>query len=108
MSGWASAKGGSNWTGNCCSTDRSGNICWPTCKGTELPEITDFDSDREICCQSDWLEAIATKLEKLATTAEEEYTETEETGYLTQKYHFPNGKVIMPSEEIADVTALLA
>ena len=70
-------------------------------QGTELPEITDFDSDREICCQSDWLEAIA-------TTAEEEYTETEETGYLTQKYHFPNGKVIMPSEEIADVTALLA
>ena len=77
-------------------------------QGTELPEITDFDSDREICCQSDWLEAIATKLEKLATTAEEEYTETEETGYLTQKYHLPNGKVIMPSEEIADVTALLA
>lgn len=25
-------------------------------QGTELPEITDFDSDREICCQSDWLE----------------------------------------------------
>ena len=37
MSGWASAKGGSNWTGNCCSTDRSGNICWPTCKGPSCP-----------------------------------------------------------------------
>ena len=50
-------------------------------QGTELPEITDFDSDREICCQSDWLEAIATKLEKLATTAEEEYTETEDYAF---------------------------
>lgn len=77
--------------------------------GKELPEVTDFEPDRTICCQSEWLEEVTAEVEKLTSTFSEEYNENEEgIGYLAKKYHFPNGKVVMPAEEIEDVTALLA
>ena len=37
-----------------------------------------------------------------------EYNESEEgIGYLAKKYHFPNGKVVMPAEAMEDITDLL-
>lgn len=77
--------------------------------GKELPEVTDFEPDRTICCQAEWLEEVTAEVEKLTCISSEEYNENEEgIGYLAKKYHFPNGKVVMPAEEIEDVTALLA
>lgn len=77
--------------------------------GKELPEVTDFEPDRTICCQAEWLEEVTAEVEKLTCISSEEYNENEEgIGYLAKKYHFPNGKVVMPAEEIEDVIALLA
>ena len=33
--------------------------------GKELPEVTEFEPDREICCQSEWLVEVAAEVEKL-------------------------------------------
>lgn len=72
--------------------------------GKELPEVTEFEPDREICCQSEWL----AEVEKLTPITSEEYNESEEgIGYLAKKYHFPNGKVVMPAEAMEDITELL-
>lgn len=76
--------------------------------GNELPEVTEFEPDREICCQSEWLAEVAAEMEKLTAITSEEYNESEEgIGYLAKKYHFPNGKVVMPAEAMEDITDLL-
>lgn len=76
--------------------------------GKELPEVTEFEPDREICCQSEWLVEVAAEVEKLTAITSEEYNESEEgIGYLAKKYHFPNGKVVMPAEAMEDITDLL-
>ena len=76
--------------------------------GNELPEVTEFEPDREICCQSEWLAEVAAEVEKLTPITSEEYNESEEgIGYLAKKYHFPNGKVVMPAEAMEDITDLL-
>ena len=76
--------------------------------GKELPEVTEFEPDREICCQSEWLAEVAAEVEKLTAITSEEYNESEEgIGYLAKKYHFPNGKVVMPAEAMEDITELL-
>ncbi len=76
--------------------------------GKELPEVTEFEPDREICCQSEWLVEVAAEVEKLTSVTSEEYNESEEgIGYLAKKYHFPNGKVVMPAEAMEDITDLL-
>ena len=76
--------------------------------GKELPEVTEFEPDREICCQSEWLVEVAAEGEKLTPITSEEYNESEEgIGYLAKKYHFPNGKVVMPAEAMEDITELL-
>ena len=76
--------------------------------GKELPEVTEYEPDREICCQSEWLAEVAAEVEKLTAITSEEYNESEEgIGYLAKKYHFPNGKVVMPAEAIEDITELL-
>ena len=76
--------------------------------GKELPEVTEFEPDREICCQSEWLAEVAAEVEKLTSVTSEEYNESEEgIGYLAKKYHFPNGKVVMPAEAMEDITELL-
>lgn len=76
--------------------------------GKELPEVTEFEPDREICCQSEWLVEVAAEVEKLTSVTSEEYNESEEgIGYLAKKYHFPNGKVVMPAEAMEDITELL-
>ena len=76
--------------------------------GKELPEVTEFEPDREICCQSEWLAEVAAEVEKLTSVTSEEYNESEEgIGYLAKKYHFPNGKVVMPAEAMEDITDLL-
>ena len=76
--------------------------------GKELPEVTEFEPDREICCQSEWLGEVAAEVEKLTSVTSEEYNESEEgIGYLAKKYHFPNGKVVMPAEAMEDITDLL-
>lgn len=76
--------------------------------GKELPEVTEFEPDREICCQSEWLAEVAAEVEKLTPITSEEYNESEEgIGYLAQKYHFPNGKVVMPAEAMEEITDLL-
>ena len=76
--------------------------------GKELPEVTEFEPDREICCQSEWLAEVAAEMEKLTAITSEEYNESEEgIGYLAKKYHFPNGKVVMPAEAMEDITDLL-
>ena len=76
--------------------------------GKELPEVTEFEPDREICCQSEWLVEVAAEVEKLTPITSEEYNESEEgIGYLAKKYHFPNGKVVMPAEAMEDITDLL-
>ena len=65
-------------------------------------------NDREICCQSEWLAEVAAEVEKLTPITSEEYNESEEgIGYLAKKYHFPNGKVVMPAEAMEDITDLL-
>ena len=76
--------------------------------GKELPEVTEFEPDREICCQSEWLAEVAAEMETLTAITSEEYNESEEgIGYLAKKYHFPNGKVVMPAEAMEDITDLL-
>lgn len=76
--------------------------------GKELPEVTEFEPDREICCQSEWLAEVAAEVEKLTPITSEEYNESEEgIGYLAKKYHFPNGKVVMPAEAMEDICDLL-
>lgn len=76
--------------------------------GKELPEVTEFEPDREICCQSEWLAEVAAEVEKLTAITSEEYNESEEgIGYLAKKYHFPNGKVVMPAEAMEDICDLL-
>ena len=76
--------------------------------GKELPEVTEFEPDREICCQSEWLVKVAAEGEKLTPITSEEYNESEEgIGYLAKKYHFSNGKVVMPAEAMEDITDLL-
>lgn len=76
--------------------------------GKELPEVTEFEPDREICCQSEWLAEVAAEVEKLTAITSEEYNESEEgIGYLAKKYHFSNGKVVMPAEAMEDITELL-
>lgn len=76
--------------------------------GKELPEVTEYEPDREICCQSEWLAEVAAEVEKQTTITSEEYNESEEgIGYLAKKYHFPNGKVVMPAEAMEDITDLL-
>lgn len=76
--------------------------------GKELPEVTEFKPDREICCQSEWLAEVAAEVEKLTPITSEEYNESEEEiGYLAKKYHFPNGKVVMPAETMEDICDLL-
>lgn len=76
--------------------------------GKELPEVTDFKSDKEICCQGEWLVEVTTEVERLTSISSEEYNESEEgIGYLAKKYHFANGKVVMPAEAMEDITALL-
>ena len=76
--------------------------------GKELSEVTEFEPDREICCQSEWLAEVAAEMEKLTAITSEEYNESEEgIGYLAKKYHFPNGKVVMPAEAMEDITDLL-
>mgnify|MGYP000339693065 CR=1 FL=1 len=76
--------------------------------GKELPEVTEFEPDREICCQSEWLVEVAAEVEKLTSVTSEEYNESGEgIGYLAKKYHFPNGKVVMPAEAMEDITDLL-
>ena len=76
--------------------------------GKELPEVTEFEPDREICCQSEWLAEVAAEVEKLTPITSEEYNESEEgIGYLPKKNHFPNGKVVMPAEAMEDICDLL-
>lgn len=76
--------------------------------GKELPEVTEFEPDREICCQSEWLAEVAAEVEKLTPITSEEYNESEEgIGYLAKKYHFSNGKVVMPAEAMEDICDLL-
>ena len=76
--------------------------------GKELPEVTEFEPDREICCQSEWLVKVAAEVEKLTPITSVEYNESEEgIGYLAKKYHFSNGKVVMPAEAMEDITDLL-
>ena len=76
--------------------------------GKELPEVTEFEPDREICCQSEWLVEVAAEVEKLTPITSEEYNEcVEGIGYLAKKYHFPNGKVVMPAEAMEYITELL-
>ena len=76
--------------------------------GKELSEVTEFEPDREICCQSEWLVEVAAEVEKLTSVTSEEYNESEEgIGYLAKKYHFPNGKVVMPAEAMEDICDLL-
>ena len=51
---------------------------------------------------------VAAEVEKLTPITSEEYNESEEgIGYLAKKYHFPNGKVVMPAEAMEDITDLL-
>lgn len=61
--------------------------------GKELPEVTEFEPDREICCQSEWLVEVAAEVEKLTSVTSEEYNESEEgIGYLAKSTTFPMAK----------------
>lgn len=61
--------------------------------GKELPEVTEFEPDREICCQSEWLAEVAAEMEKLTAITSEEYNESEEgIGYLAKSTTFPTAK----------------
>ena len=77
--------------------------------GEELPEVKNFESDNAICCQEEWLATVEAEVAKLADSALEEYNESDEgVGYLTKKYTFANGKVVMPAQQVADVAELFA
>lgn len=61
--------------------------------GKELPEVTEFKPDREICCQSEWLAEVAAEVEKLTPITSEEYNESEEEiGYLAKSTTSPTAK----------------
>ena len=77
--------------------------------GEELPTVTNCNPDNAICCQEEWLATVEAEVAKLADSALEEYNESDEgVGYLTKKYTFANGKVIMPAQQVADVAELFA
>jgi hypothetical protein len=77
--------------------------------GEELPTVTNCNPDSEACCQEEWLAIVEAEVAKLADSALEEYNESDEgVGYLTKKYTFANGKVIMPAQQVADVAELFA
>ena len=77
--------------------------------GEELPAVTIYDPDSEICCQEEWLAQIESEIAALADTSYEEYQQNDEgVGYLVKKYCFANGKVIMPAQQVADVAELFA
>lgn len=77
--------------------------------GEELPEVTNYNPDSEACCQEEWLAIVEAEVTKLADSALEEYNESDEgVGYLTKKYTFANGKVVMPAQQVADVAELFA
>lgn len=75
--------------------------------GEELPAVTIYDPDSEICCQEEWLAQIESEIAALADTSYEEYQQNDEgIGYLAKKYTFANGKVVMPAKQVADVAEL--
>ncbi len=75
--------------------------------GEELPEINKYDADKEICCQGEWLEELDKEIRQHTSKRFEMFLETEDgTGYLSHKWYFPNGAVIMPAEIMDDITAL--
>ena len=77
--------------------------------GEELPAVTIYDPDSEICCQEEWLAQIESEIAALADTSYEEYQQNDEgVGDLGKKYCFANGKVIMPAQQVADVAELFA
>ena len=77
--------------------------------GEELPAVTIYDPDSEICCQEEWLAQIELEIATLADTSYEEYQQNDAgIGYLVKKYTFANGKVIMPAQQVADVAELFA
>ena len=77
--------------------------------GEDLPEVKNYESDSEACCQEEWLAIVEAEVAKLADSALEEYNESDEgVGYLVKKYTFANGKVIMPAQQVADVAELFA
>lgn len=77
--------------------------------GEELPEVKNFNPDSEACCQEEWLATVEAEVAKLADSALEEYNESDEgVGYLTKKYNFANGKVVMPAKQVADVAELFS
>lgn len=77
--------------------------------GEELPEVKNYESDSEICCQEEWLATVETEVAKLADNVYEEYQQNDEgVGYLVKKYCFANGKVVMPAQQVADIAELFA
>lgn len=77
--------------------------------GEELPEVTNFNSDSEACCQEEWLATVEAEVAKLADSSYEEYQQNDEgIGYLVKKYTFAYGKVVMPAQQVADVAELFA
>lgn len=77
--------------------------------GEELPAVTIYDPDSEICCQEEWLAQIESEIAALADTSYEEYHQNDEgIGYLVKKYTFANGKVVMPAQQVADVAELFS
>lgn len=77
--------------------------------GEELPKVTNYNPDSEACCQEEWLAQVESEIAALADTSYEEYNESDEgVGYLTKKYTFANGKVVMPAQQVADVAELFA
>ncbi len=77
--------------------------------GEELPEVKNFESDNAICCQEEWLAQVESEIAALADTSYEEYNESDEgVGYITKKYTFANGKVVMPAQQVADVAELFS
>lgn len=77
--------------------------------GEELPEVKNYESDSEVCCQEEWLATVEAEVAKLADNVYEEYQQNDEgIGYLVKKYTFANGKVVMPAQQVADVAELFA
>ena len=77
--------------------------------GEELPKVTNYNPDSEVCCQEEWLATVEAEVAKLADTSYEEYQQNDEgVGYLVKKYTFANGKVVMPAQQVADVAELFA
>lgn len=77
--------------------------------GEELPEVKNYESDSEVCCQEEWLAQVESQVAALADTSYEEYQQNDEgVGYLVKKYCFANGKVVMPAKQVADVAELFS